>query len=66
MRVLSAFFFMIPWMDVFILGREMYHRFPHTLIFYYLGSKCIYLSHRNRYTPTPPALSASKCTDLFL
>ena len=37
-RVISAFFFMIPWMDVFLLGREMYHRFPHTLIFYYLGS----------------------------
>lgn len=42
---------MIPWMDVFILGREMYHRFPHTLIFYYLGKPLMPYYFLSQWTP---------------
>lgn len=41
-RVASAFLYIVPWIDVLSLGREVYHFFPTSLVLYLLpGAHCI-------------------------
>ena len=35
-RVASAFLYIVPWIDVLTLGREVYHFFPASLLLYLL------------------------------
>ncbi len=33
-RLASAFMYMVPWIDIIGLGRQIYHRFPGALLLY--------------------------------
>lgn len=39
-RVASAFLYIVPWIDVLSLGREVYHFFPTSLLLYLIPGTC--------------------------
>ena len=40
-RVAAAFMYIIPWIDVIALGREVYHHFPFSIWLFLFPGKCI-------------------------
>ena len=46
-RVASAFLYIVPWIDVLGLGREIYHFFPTSLWLYLLPGKGLCLCLNN-------------------
>lgn len=54
-RIASAFLYIVPWIDILMIGRQVHHFFPNTIILYLLPGKspprCVVMQHQ-LYVPS--------------
>lgn len=50
-RVASAFLYIVPWIDVLSLGREVYHFFPTSLLLYLIPGPLAPLYYSGQFVP---------------
>ena len=56
-RVLAAFFYIVPWLDIVSVGYEYHRRFPTSIIFCVIPGKSIFFKPHLSYSHIHPTLS---------
>eukprot|EP00210_Caulerpa_lentillifera_P005587 g5344.t1 len=50
-RAMSAFMYLVPWIDAVAMGREVYHKFPVTIYLYFASSPFFRVYYLNNFAP---------------